>query len=58
MFKVSTSALLCLRKTITALCFSPDGKYLVTGEVSLFSLTRTQCLGLTPKQKFRYDTIT
>lgn len=26
---------LCFRKTITALSFSPDGKYLVTGEVSV-----------------------
>lgn len=28
------SWLFCCRKTITALAFSPDGKYLVTGEVS------------------------
>uniref|UniRef100_A0A8B9N786 Mitogen-activated protein kinase binding protein 1 n=1 Tax=Accipiter nisus TaxID=211598 RepID=A0A8B9N786_9AVES len=30
--KVSQCPFLCFRKTITALAFSPDGKYLVTGE--------------------------
>lgn len=32
---VSQCYFLCFRKTITALAFSPDGKYLVTGEVSV-----------------------
>lgn len=32
---VSQCCFLCFRKTITALAFSPDGKYLVTGEVSV-----------------------
>ena len=34
------------RKTITSVAFSGDGKYLATGEVSLFKIDATQLIEL------------